>query len=177
MNYFLKYKFVVWTVIILLVMVVTVVGTMVYMRYAHRPENWGKRGPDRLWQDLKLTPKQDSLFNASRGDFFKSSKPIFDSLEVERQKMLAEFSKPNPDTAILYTVADNMGKLHTQMKRNTIVHLLKLRGYCNPEQVEILKKINGRLIGSEGPRRPRIDSGKPFNNNAKPQEDKLRKRD
>lgn len=156
MNYFLKYRFVLWTVVILLVMFLSVAGTMLYLRFSHpMPKDWDKRHGDgmKVWKELKLTPQQDTLFKTSRNDFFKVSKPIFDSLEAKRQKMLTELSKPNPDTVLLYALADQMGSLHTQMKRTTIVHLLKLRTYCSPEQVEILKKINGQLIRPEGPRK------------------------
>jgi len=136
-------------------MVITSIVTGWYMRsdmFKH-DENRHKKFGNEIWEELKLTPKQTELFNIQRDSFFKTSHSLFDSLEAKRKDMISELSKPQPDTAKLYAIADQMGFYHIQLKRKTVNHLLLLRSYCTPEQVVMLSKLNDRLIRPEGPKK------------------------
>jgi len=153
MNYFLKYRFAIWSVIILSVIILSSVGTFFILKTSHKePENKRFSQIMHFFKDeLKLTPEQEKIFSVSRHEFFRHSKTIFDSLENKRQLMILEMCKPKPDTLVLYQIADQIGFLHAELKRTSIKHLLNLRSICTPEQVKKLNTINGELIGPEGP--------------------------
>ena len=157
MNYFSKYRYAIWTIIVLGVIIITAIFTSLFFNYNRKPmsdragrfHNMGKM----LHDELGLSPEQDIKFNAIHRDFFKVSHSIFMKLEDERILMVQELGKANPDTTLLYKLSDDMGILHALLKRETVNHLLRLRAICTPEQVQKLNILNKELIGPEGPMR------------------------
>jgi Spy/CpxP family protein refolding chaperone len=156
MNYFVKYKFAIWTIIILSVMVLSVAGTMMYFRLQGPPPPQNDREQRRhqamqaFMKDLNLDAQQEQQMRALREQFFKKSRGIYDSMETKRQLLLNELAKPAPDTVVMYAIAEQMGKLQTQLKRNTINHLMGMRAFCTPEQIEKLKVLNNQMLRQEG---------------------------
>jgi len=168
MNYFLKYRFAIWAVIILSVIVLSSVSTVLFFRLNTRSDKSFKDQESKrhaqisqfFKSELKLTPEQEKIFKDNRRQFFENSKVLFDSLEKERIQMIEEFSKPSPDSVTLYNIADQIGELHALLKYETIRNLLKLQAICTPEQIQKLTTVYKDLIGPEGPmhrRGPRPD--------------------
>jgi hypothetical protein len=159
MNYFLKYRFAIWAVIILSVIVLSSVSTVLFFRLNIRSDKSFKDQEAKrhaqisqfFKSELKFTPEQEKIFKENRREFFENSKIIFDSLEKERIHMIEEFSKPSPDSVALYKIADQIGELHAQQKYETIRNLLKLQAICTPEQIQKLSTVYKDLIGPEGP--------------------------
>jgi P pilus assembly/Cpx signaling pathway, periplasmic inhibitor/zinc-resistance associated protein len=169
MNYFLKLRYAIWIIIVLSVIILATVGSMLYFTLnnsQHQVKNDDVRRRPQMEQffrkELGLTPDQDKKASEFRKEFFKSAHAIFDSIEKKRIAMIEELSKPNPDTVVLYKLADEMGDLHARLKRGTIQNLMRLRSICTPEQVQKLNKLNKDIIRPEGPGRrgPRRDSSR-----------------
>ena len=157
MNYFLKFKYAIWVIIILTVIILSSVATGLY--YNHRPHR-GKNPMERreavdqmFKMELNLSDDQQIKFKKMHQSFYDSSRVLFGKLEEDRVLMVKELARPQPDTVALYRIADNMGILHARLKRETVNHLLLLRTVCNPSQIEKLNNLNNRLIGPEGPMR------------------------
>jgi len=160
MNYFLKLRYAIWIIVVLSVIILATVGSMFYFtlnngQHSNKGEESRRRPPmDQFFRkELGLTPEQDRKASEYRKEFFKSSRVIFDSLEKKRIAMIEELSKSKPDTLMLFKLADEMGDLHAQLKRGTILSLLRLRSICTPEQAQKLIKLNKELIRPEGPMR------------------------
>jgi len=155
MNYFLKYRFAIWSIIILSVIILSSVSTLFVLKLSHKND-----GPNRFAQigkffkeELKLTADQESRLRLSRRQYFQNTKSIFDSLENKRLLIIQELCKPIPDSTVLYKLCDDIGLLHANLKHESIKNLLVLRGICTPEQVQKLNTINEELVGPEGPMR------------------------
>lgn len=161
MNYFVKYKFAIWTVVILSVMVLSIAGTMFYLHLNRPPMQQNDKDERKhqamqaFWKDLNMTPDQERQMKNLRKAFFQTSQGLFDTMEIKRQLLLNELAKPTPDTVVLYQIADEMGQLQTELKRNAIKHLLNMRAFCNDEQIQKLKMLNDQLIRRDGPPRKR----------------------
>ncbi len=159
MNYFLKYRFAIWVIIVLSVIILSSLGTLLFLRLSYKPErSFNTEDAKRHAQigqffrkELKLTPDQEKTFKGFRHQFFQNSRAIFDSLEKKRIRMIEELGKPKPDSVVLYRISDEMGVLHARLKRETVKNLLNLRSICTPEQIQKLNTINNDLIGPEGP--------------------------
>jgi len=153
MNYFLKYRFAIWGIIILSVIVLSSLGTFIILKQMHKdPDEMRHAQIGHFFKDeLKLSPEQEKNFRASRHEFFAQTKAIFDSLESKRLLIVKEMCKQQPDTTVLYQLSDQIGVLHARLKRESIKNLLNLRKICTPEQIQKLNRINGELIGPEGP--------------------------
>ncbi len=171
MNYFLKLRFTTWTVIILSIILLAVVGTMLFFTLSNKSKEQSKEEASRhegqfgqmLRKELGLSSEQEKSFKEFRAEFEQITKPVFDSLAKKRIAMVKELSKSKPDTAILYRLADEIGFLHAQLKRRTVDNILKMKSICTPEQLKKFDSLNQRLIGPEGPmHRGGPDKGKDF---------------
>jgi Spy/CpxP family protein refolding chaperone len=153
MNYFLKYRFAIWAIIILSAIILSSVGTLLVLKQKHEDDEARRHGQiSRFFkEELKLTPEQEKAFKVSRHQFFRNSRIIFDSLEKTNRLIIEELCKPQPDSAILYHLSDQIGNLHAKWKHESIRNLLNLRSICTPEQVQKLNTINAELIGPTGP--------------------------
>jgi len=152
MNYFLKFRFAIWAIVALSLIILVTVGTMFYFMLSNRPDRHGDHPQigHFFQKELGFSPEQERQAKEFRNAYFNAMKPVFDSLEQKRVAMIDELSKPKPDTLILNRIADEVGSLHAQLKRNTIKQLLKLRGICTPQQVEKLNILNKKILGPEG---------------------------
>jgi hypothetical protein len=158
MNYFLKYRFAIWGIIILSVIILSSVGTLLFLKLSHsndKPRDPETRRHMQIGQffrnELKLSPEQENAFKGYRKLFFQNTKIIFDSIEKKRVGIIQELSKPKPDSLILFHLSDEIGVLHAKLKIESIRNLLRLRAICTPEQVKKLNTINNELIMPEGP--------------------------
>lgn len=153
MNYFLKYRFAIWAIIILVVIILSSVGTLLVLKQIHKNDDNERRTQIGKFfkEELKLTPEQEKIFKASRHQFFENIRMIFDSLDRTNKIMIVELSKPKPDTVLLYQLSDRIGSLHAKWKRESIKNLMNLRSICTPEQIKKLNTINAELLGPGGP--------------------------
>lgn len=167
MEKFPKIRFIVIT--ILVITLVNVVALTLILRHSfneHRRERGGERkefarkGFDFLKEKLELTPDQVVLFKNEKDSFFASANLIFDELEEKRLEMIKEFSKKEPDTAVLYRIASEMGDNHGQLKREVVDHLLTLRKYCTPEQLVKLDSMYNIMIRTDSPWRNKQQDGR-----------------
>jgi hypothetical protein len=167
MNYFLKLRFAIWTIVALSLIILVMLGTMFYFMLSNKAgkrENADSKRPpiEHFFQkELGFSPDQEKIANEYRKNYFQQMKPIFTALDQKRVAMIEELSKPNPDTLILNKLSDEFGTLHAQMKHETVKQLLRLRSICNPSQIEKLNILNKKLLGPEGHRkRPNPDNHK-----------------
>lgn len=161
-----RVRFIVITILVVtLVNVIAMAFIVRFTIHEHRRESsrekkeFARSGFDFLKEKLQLTPQQEQMFKNERDSFFASANLIFDDLEAKRMSMIREFGKAEPDTTVLFRIADSMGVDHGQLKRRVVLHFLKLRSYCTPAQVVKLDSMYNYMIRSDSPwRRKSQDS-------------------
>jgi Spy/CpxP family protein refolding chaperone len=160
MNYFSKIRLGTWIVIILTVINLATLGTIFYKHLQEKAHDrmvpsreQQSKGFKYFVQELKLSPEQEKLFCESRKAFFDLSGPVFKAQEELRIKMIKELSSADPDTAVLYKISEEMSRNYLLIKQQTILHLLKYRAICTPEQRKKLDTIYHKIIRPEGPMR------------------------
>jgi Spy/CpxP family protein refolding chaperone len=159
MNYFLKYRYALWSVIILSVIVLTAVCTMFYLRLSNKHQRFEKGDENKrhaqmehfFRNELGFSPEQEKKAIEFRGETFKTMHALFDSLEHNRIAIIAELAKPQPDTVLLYRLSNENGTLHAKLRYLSVKQILKLRSICTPEQAQKLNKLNEQIKRPEGP--------------------------
>lgn len=158
MERFPKIKFIVLTIVI--ITLVNVIALAIVLRYTFNEHKSDRtrdkkesvhRGFDYLKEHLQLTPEQEVLFRNEKDSFFASANLYFDQLEVKRLGIIKELSVSSPDTVALYKITDEMGQIHAKLKRQVVEHILKLRTYCNPEQLVKLDSMYNVMIKTDSP--------------------------
>jgi Spy/CpxP family protein refolding chaperone len=90
-------------------------------------------------QQLNLQPEQMGTFRELNREFNRAAWRITHELGYLRRTMVEELGQKNPDHHELEAIADNIGELHSEMKKETINYYLSMRETCNGEQ---RKKLN-----------------------------------
>ena len=176
MNYFSKRNFVILIIAALLIINIATISTIVYHSYGNRkvekPES--ERTSMKVFrQELNLNPKQVQQFGELGKKFWEDTKLVLEKMHKIRLELINEMSSPNPDTAKMFSMADDIGLMHAQIKRQTINHFLILKNNCTPEQFEKFVKLfqmslmddnYGRWSNSQGqnrrPKSGRYERGK-----------------
>ncbi|SHF52900.1 Heavy-metal resistance [Mariniphaga anaerophila] len=92
-------------------------------------------------EQLNLQPEQMDTFRELNRSFNHSAWQINRSLENLRIEMVDEMGSKNPDTGNLDRIAEEIGELHSRLKKETIDYYLGMKKICNQEQQEKLNEI------------------------------------
>lgn len=152
MNYFNKKNIAVIAIIILLIVNVTTISTIVYLRYK-KPVPDRRSATERSYRELRkemrLNTIQKRMFREQGLRYKEKLSLIHQESNNIRKQILDELSKPEPDTIILFNLAEKSGELHVKLKKNTIKQLMGLKKTWNPEQYEMLDKVFRHAINSD----------------------------
>ena len=155
MNYFSKYRYAIWTIVVLAVIIVTAVITTLILHYSCKntpPQPLRFHDVNRLMHaELSLTPEQDLKIDSIQKDFRKINHPLFKEIEKKKEQMTEELEKQKPDTALLYQLSNDIGNLHNKLKHQALKNLLQIRSICNAQQIEKLNVITMKLLEPDGP--------------------------
>lgn len=92
-------------------------------------------------EQLNLQPQQVEIFREQNRNFNRVAWQINHRLESLRIEMVKELGLENPDTKKLASISEEIGKLHTQLKNETINYYLAMKKACTDEQQEKLNEI------------------------------------
>jgi len=92
-------------------------------------------------EQLNLRADQMEVFRNLNRDFNRKGNIINSELKTLRITMVEELGKENPDSIRLNSIANEIGKLHTELKQATIDYYLKMKENCDEEQQIKLNEI------------------------------------
>lgn len=89
-------------------------------------------------QDLGLTKDQQVKMKSLHADMVNVRKERGSQMRAIMDKSKAELLKDSPSKALLYGLAKEMGEIRTEMAKNEVDHLLKVKSILSPEQFKKL---------------------------------------
>lgn len=92
-------------------------------------------------EELNLQPEQVNKFRDWNREFNRRGWAITHELEDLRVEMIVELGKEAPDKSRLEIISNDIGKLHSELKKVTIEYYLKMKTECNDEQQQKLNEI------------------------------------
>lgn len=99
-----------------------------------------------LKKELNLNQAQfDSISSLDKINF-EHYQRILQRLCKNRNLLLKEVSKPNPDKKEIKRITLHIGHLHTGLKRQTVNHLLNIKKVCNEKQKEKLELLFEEIL-------------------------------
>jgi Spy/CpxP family protein refolding chaperone len=166
MNYFTKRKVVIWLIVILLITNISTLGTFTYKAYISESTididttsqiEIPRRRMGRFYRDhLDLNREQHFKFRDLRQNFNSRAREITRQMADKRREMLQELSASSSDTLKLNHISEEIGKLHKELKQETIDYYLNMKKLCSPEQQKKLSEIFNAMNNSEVEIRPRM---------------------
>jgi hypothetical protein len=94
-----------------------------------------------LREKLDLTDAQFKEISALDAKIFRVYQSIIDMQCEEQFKLLNELTKAEPSVSYMDSLATNIGRLHTGLKRQTIKHFVNIRSIVDDEQEVLLDQI------------------------------------
>lgn len=154
MNYFKNRNLFIWIIVILLVINVSAITTIIYHVYFFKstpPSEFisGERPHKFMKKELNLSPEQEKEFSQLKTEFRNNSKEILELLKENRIVIMEELSKTDPDTAKLNQIADEIGFLHTSLKKKSIKHFIDMKNMCDSGQFVRLGRMYKCMIMGE----------------------------
>lgn len=162
MNTILNKKWVAWVVLALFLLNISALSTILIYTYRAKPEpeikksvHQGIRPGKEIINELGLDSSQARVFHHIRSEFFDDIKPSLEKLQQKRKIIIDEINKDNPDTVFLNAVADTMGKIQADLKKETLRHYFRVRKICNEQQRSKLSDLySGMFMIDEGTKGP-----------------------
>jgi len=149
----------IWLIIILLATNISTIGTIfyhVYFQDKQLPDEPDRelRIPEghlgRFFRDeMNLTPQQHRQFRDFRQNFHRKANGLAMRMQENRNMLFQELATENPDTVYLGKLADEIGKMHAQLKRLTFEYYLQMKSVCDPQQQQKLHFIFSKMINDD----------------------------
>jgi len=100
-------------------------------------------------QKLDLTEEQIAQIEESRKAYWENVGPAIREYRAMHKTMMDELMSDNPDMQMIDSMVIRLGNLHTQIKRETIQHLMDDRRIFNEEQRDMMMRTFMQHMDSE----------------------------
>jgi Spy/CpxP family protein refolding chaperone len=139
MNYFGKSHVLLWVIIILLVIILSAVGTMLFNIHHRTGLNTGLkpemfRDEHFLKDKLDLNDEQIKQFKEINSKHEEGRINMMEEMRNERQMIDSQLTADNIDTAKLNSMINEMTQMQAMMIKGHINSYLELKKICNPDQ-------------------------------------------
>lgn len=133
-------------IIVLIVNIITLITLITrphfkfFIEYEkHFPEN--RRPGDFICNELNLDSSQTIRFGELKFQHHDTLQKLAAQMKNTRQMLITEMMKESPHDSLLFSLADETGRLHASIKKINIIHYLNIRKICNNEQKVKLDSI------------------------------------
>lgn len=117
-------------------------------------------------EQLDLQPDQIDVFRELNRKYNRVARSITMELEELRVSMVNELGMENPDETKLNEISTAIGRLHSELKQETISYYLDMKRECNPGQQQKLNDLfMSALKSKENVRLPQRGRGPGGNSN------------
>ena len=154
-----KTQLLTWLVVLLLVLNAVTIGTIIYHQ---RQEKKGASdisigstaGTNPLngrffRQEMGFNSQQMEVFRELNQSFRPASMEITFRIDSLKGLMYNQLTQAKSDSLQLHQLSDEIGALHSQLKKETVLFYLRLKEICDPQQQQQLAEVFKPLFISE----------------------------
>ena len=167
MDYFTNKRFVIWTIVILVILNLLTISAFWFtnifrifpiQRIAIHEINDKnhKQGDKFLEEELNLSEEQKKKFEDSREKHHNQSKALHEEIYVLKEQLIDELFSTEVDSSRIKMLSEEIGLKQTELEMQNNAHILELISICKPEQQEKLALLFNEML-----KRSRPDEHKP----------------
>jgi len=151
MNFFTKTRLLIGAIILLAAINIAILATVGF-HFIRMRSNLQQEPPSEMRHtrfiadELKLTPEQQEDFIKLREEFLYDIQNVKSSIRETYKESMIELSKETPDDQILDSLSNEIANLHRLHHEVTINHFRKVKGICNADQNDCLKRMFFRMM-------------------------------
>lgn len=143
-----KITLLIWTVVLLVILNLTTIGTILYHNYRENIDTknivLNAEGNTMLngrffRQTLGFNEEQMDVFRKANREFRPKANTIILQIDSLKSEMFTELKKSQSDTVRLNKLSLETGALHSELKEETNRYYLKIKRVCTPEQLDKLQ--------------------------------------
>jgi len=153
MSYFNRPQIVLFVLSLLLIISLSVNATLVYFDKKETKTQPTKTetqsAQEFICKELSFDEQQRQKYHDLKWSYNSKSQAILDSMHTKRLQMLEQLTVIQPDSTTLYKLSDEIGQLHTQLKKLTIAHFLEVKTLCDSTQCQKLTGIYSKILDIE----------------------------
>ena len=137
-----RHRIIRWLNIFLLVINISAFGTILVLNKQTPRKSIDKYNSDEFLRDaLKLNDEQLKKIVLMDSEVFRIYQSLLDMECASNFRLVEEMTSPSPSKAKMDSIALNIGKLRTGLKRQTIRHFENIKSICNNEQKVLLDQL------------------------------------
>lgn len=150
MNYFSQYKWMWWTISLLVVLNIASIAFFLFGRREEKKREYGMK--HFMENELKLNQEQKKMFESEKNIHFQSVVPIFDSMKIERIAVSKILFSATPDSIAVLQHINKLSRLQAELEWLTFKHFSKLKNILTPEQQAKFEKDLNDMFQNAGHR-------------------------
>ncbi len=161
MDYFTNKRFVIWTIIVLVVLNLFTLSAFWLSMVINKPifpiakhdliEDKERRPEDFLEEELKLSIDQKQHFEISSMKHTLRTKDIAREIHMRKRLLVDELFQQKPDTLKIQKLSEEIGMMQAGLEMVNNEHILELKSVCQPEQQEKLKLLFNEMLETSRP--------------------------
>jgi len=165
MDILTKKRLLIGSIVILLIMNVSAIGTIVYNNYRvkkhiekvrqsekfhkgpkYGERRYGERVKKYVRRELNLSDEQFAEYSSLKDKNMQKTADLWKQINEKRKLTYQEYCKEIPDTAFLYRLSEDIGSLHKQLHSEMIHHYIEVEKILTPEQQEKFRKMLCKMM-------------------------------
>ncbi len=154
-----KTQLLTWLVVLLLVLNAVTIGTIIYHQRQEKKAaselSIGTNGGTNplngrfFRQEMGFNSQQMDVFRELNQSFRPASMEITFRIDSLKEVMYNQLVQVKSDSVQLQQLSDEIGVLHSQLKKETVHFYIRLKEICNPDQQQQLAEVFKPLFISE----------------------------
>lgn len=154
-----KTQLLTWLVILLLVLNAVTIGTIIYHQRQEKKAatdisigTYAGTNPlnGRFFrQEMGFNSQQMDIFRELNQSFRPASMEITFRIDSLKEVMYNQLIRLKSDSILLQQLSDDIGVLHSQLKKETVLFYIRLKEICDPDQQKQLAEVFKPLFISE----------------------------
>ena len=157
MDYFTNKRFVIWTIVILVILNLFTISAFWFTRifnilpilpYAmHEIHDMNHEQGDKfLLIELNLSEEQKKIFEESRMRHFQLSKNLHEEIFGLKEQLINELFTKEIDSIKIKKFSEEIGLKQSELEMQNNAHILELKSICKPEQQEKLSLLFNEML-------------------------------
>ena len=151
MNFFSRQQVIIWILAGLLVITLSILGSMIYYSWSETEEIAPKQACSStcmmMFEELALDSTQNEAIEMILTHYSDSSAILITELRQQRLILMEELQQDDPDRQKLWVLSDELGEIQTRMTMLAASQYLQIRSVCTPEQRQQLSNIYCDIFG------------------------------